>query len=226
MKVLGIETSGNMGGIAVCEKGRCILARNFGTTLQHDKKLVSTIKEVLQTIGWMPFDIDLIAVNVGPGSYTGLRIGIACAKTLAYALQKPVVDVPVFDIVAENYDTDSIPICPILDARRKHVYACLYISDGTQWKRQTEFLVIPPEDLLPLLPRPVIIFGDGILPYKEIFRQEKIIIEKEEWAMPKAENVALLGQKRYLSGHRCELRAVLPLYLRKMEVLEKQEQKG
>ena len=225
MKVLGIETSGNIGGVAVCENKHLILAKDFGGGMQHGKELIPTIRTTLHEIGWKPQDIDLIAVNVGPGSYTGLRVGVACAKTLAYALNKPVVDVTIFDIIAENYPMGSIPICPIIDARRNHVYACIYTMEGFQRKRLTEFLVIQPEKLLSILPRPVIIFGDGVVPYREIFQQKDIIIDEEIHAVPSAKYVALLGERTYESGHRCEINKLLPLYLRRADAIEKQESK-
>ncbi len=260
MKVLGIETSGNSGGVAVCEDKHVILSKGFGI-MQHGKELVPTIKSTLNEIGWTPKDIDLIAVDVGPGSYTGLRVGVTCAKTLAYALHKPVIDVPVFDIIAENYNhtvhpipltsqeegagriqdifqknnsTDADYICPVLDARRNRVYACIYTLvpaslehglKGAQRKKLTEFLLIQPEELLSILPRPVIIFGDGVSPYKDVFHQRDIFIDKKEWALPKVEHVALLGEKMYKSGHRCEIDKLLPLYLRQAEPTEKQEGK-
>ena len=172
MKVLGIETSGNVGGVAICENKHIIITRDFGAGMQHGKELIPAIRITLHEIGWKPGDIDLIAVDVGPGSYTGLRVGVTCAKTLAYALNKPVIDVPIFDIIAENYAIGSIPICPILDAKRNHVYACIYKLEGIQRKRLSEFLMIQPEKLLPILPRPVIVFGDGVASYKDIFQQK------------------------------------------------------
>ena len=226
MKVLGIETSGNIGGVAVCENKHIIVAKNFGAGMQHGKVLIPAIRTTLHEIGWEPGDIDLIAVDVGPGSYTGLRVGVTCAKTMAYALNKPVIDVPIFDIIAENYAIGSIPICPIIDAKRNHVYACIYKLEGIQRKRQSEFLVIQPEKLLSILPRPVIIFGDGVKPYKDIFQQKDIIIDEIEHVKPKAEYVAILGERMYESGHRCEADKLLPLYLQRAEAVEKQEGKS
>ncbi len=263
MKVLGIETSGTAGGIAVCQDRCLVIAKDFGTGMRHGKELVPGIKIVLNEIGWRMHDIDLIAVDVGPGSYTGLRIGATCAKILAYALKKPVIDIPVFDIIVENYHMENynyIPfpvvqeggkwgmknlfhkdvfageysLCPVLDAKRNYVYACIYKlipthleggSKGVQYQRLSEFLVIQPPDLVSVLPRPVIIFGDGIPPYKNIFQQEGIFIDKEEKAMPKAEYVALLGERVYESGRRCEIDKLLPLYLRRAEAIEKQKDK-
>ncbi len=225
MKVLGIETSGNIGGVAVCKDSHIIIAKDLGAGMQHGKELVPTIKGIFKEISWTPNDIDLIAVDVGPGSYTGLRVGVTCAKTLAYALNKPVIGVPVFDIIAENYPMNSTPICPILDAKRNHVYACIYKLESAQRKKVTEFMVIQPEKLLSILPRPVIVFGDGVLPYKNVFQQKDIFIDEEEKAVPSAKNVALLGEKKYESGERCEMSKLLPLYLRRVEAIEKQEGK-
>lgn len=265
MKVLGIETSGNTGGVAVYEEKHVITTRDFRTGMHHGKELIPSIRDVLNEIGRKPDDIDLIAVDVGPGSYTGLRIGVTCAKTLAYALNKPVIGVPVFDIMAELYtpvsiaqqihDSVSLPaqgaedatrrnlvgdedvgkeyyLCPVLDARRKHVYACIYKCvplcsehglTGIQKNKLSEFLVIQPRDLISILPRPVIVFGDGVQPYREVFHQKDIFIDNDEPAAPKAVHVALLGEKLYEAGQRCGIDKLLPLYLRRAEANKSKE---
>ncbi len=223
MKVLGIETSGNVGGVALCQDNRIIIAGNLGVPSLHDKYLVATIKSMLHSVGWTPRDIDLIAVDVGPGSYTGIRVGVTCAKTLAYSLNKPVIDVPAFDVMAESYPMNSTPICPIMDARRGYVYACIYQLENTQRKRVSDFLVIQPERLISLLPRPVILFGDGVLPYKEQFQQKDIFIDTENQSVQKVEYVALLGESAYKAGRRCEVEKLLPLYLRRTEAEEKKQ---
>ncbi len=221
MKVLGIETSGNIGGVALGQDNRIVIAGSLGSPALHDKELVSAIKSILREAGWTPHDIDLIAVNVGPGSYTGLRVGVTCAKTLAYSLNKPVIDVPAFDAIAEDYPMNATPICPIMDARRGHVYACIYQLENTQRKRVSDFLVIQPERLVSLLPRPVIVFGGGVLLYKEQLQQKDIIADTENQAVPKVEYVALLGESAYKAGRRCGAEKLLPLYLRRTEAEEK-----
>ena len=77
---------------------------------------------------------ELAAVSIGPGSYTGLRIGVTCAKTLAYGLGKPVIGVPTLDVLAENIKDDVKHICPVIDAKRKRVYACIYDRNNNKNK--------------------------------------------------------------------------------------------
>ena len=102
MKVVGIETSGLIGNIAVCDGSTVVGKKTYGKNFSHGKEIVSSLKSIFNEIKWEPNDIDLIAVSIGPGSYTGLRIGVTCAKTLAYGLGKPVIDVPTLDVLVEN----------------------------------------------------------------------------------------------------------------------------
>ncbi|MBT3881430.1 MAG: tRNA (adenosine(37)-N6)-threonylcarbamoyltransferase complex dimerization subunit type 1 TsaB, partial [Candidatus Scalindua sp.] len=102
MKVLGIETSGLVGNIAVCDGDRVVARKTYGKNFSHGKEIVSTIELLFNEIKLDPSNIDLIAVSTGPGSYTGLRVGVTCAKTLAYGLGKPVIDVPTLDVLVEN----------------------------------------------------------------------------------------------------------------------------
>ncbi len=226
MRVIGIETSGNIGSVAVCEDDTVVGERYFEKGMRHGKELITSIKAIFEDIHWKPDNIDLIAVSAGPGSYTGLRVGITCAKTLAYALNKPVVAVPTLDVLAENALADSYSVCPILDAKRMCVYACVYKCRNGTKERASDFLIIPPGELLALLPRPVIIFGDGTKPYLETFNQEGIMIGEEEMGIAKARAVARLGRRLYESGERCNIATLAPLYLRKPEPVEKLESRG
>ncbi len=223
MKVVGIETSCLIGNIAVCDGDTIVCKKTFGKNMNHGKEIVSSLESIFNEINWEPRDIDLIAVSIGPGSYTGLRIGVTCAKTLAYGLDKPVIDVPTLDVLVENVsDDDSKTICPVIDAKRKSVYACIY--DRNKNRRITDYLIISPGSLIDMLPDSTLIFGDGVEPYKDIFAQKKITISKDEkLGIADAVNVARLGLQRYEQGERCEINSLVPLYLRKSEAEEKLE---
>jgi len=223
MKVLGIETSGLVGNIAVCDGNRVVARKSYGKNFSHGKEIVSTIELLFNEIKWDPSNIDLIAVSTGPGSYTGLRVGVTCAKTLAYGLEKPVIDVPTLDVLVENVkDNSAKTICPVLDAKRKSVYACIYERTGNKNRKCTDFLIISPDSLIDILPESTLIFGDGIAPYREIFTQKNLtIVEDEKLCIADAADVARLGLERYEQGIRCEINALAPLYLRKSEAEER-----
>jgi len=226
MKVVGIETSGLIGNIAVCDGNTVVGKKTYGKNFSHGKEIVSSLKSIFNEIKWEPNDIDLIAVSIGPGSYTGLRIGVTCAKTLAYGLGKPVIDVPTLDVLVENVrDNNAKTICPVIDAKRKSVYACIYDRNNNENRRITDFLIISPDSLIDMLPESTLIFGDGIAPYKDIFSQKDLaIVEDEKLGIADAANVARLGMERYEQGIRCEINALAPLYLRKSEAEERQKE--
>jgi tRNA threonylcarbamoyladenosine biosynthesis protein TsaB len=227
MKIIGIETSGSTGSVAVCNGDTIVGRKTFGRKLNHGKEIVSSLKAIFDEIKWEPDDIDLIAVSSGPGSYTGLRIGITCAKTLAYGLGKPVIDVPTLDALAENVRDDVKNLCPVIDARRNKVYACIYTRNDTERNRITDFLIISPEKLLDILPEQVLLFGDGVAPYKDIFAQKKATFANDDGlGIADAVTVARLGLKRYEQGKRCDINLLAPLYLRRSEAEERLEGNG
>ena len=223
MKVLGIETSGLVGNIAVCDGNRVVARKLYGKNFSHGKEIISSLESLFNEAKWEPGDIDLIAVSTGPGSYTGLRVGVTCAKTLAYGLGKPVIDVPTLDVLVENVEGNGAKtICPVLDAKRKSVYACIYERSGNESRKSTDFLIISAGDLIKILPESTLIFGDGIAPYRDIFTQKNLtIVEDEKLCIADATDVARLGLERYEQGIRCEINALAPLYLRKSEAEER-----
>lgn len=234
MMTIGIETSGQVGSVAVCEDDRVLGERYFEKGMRHGRELLPSLEAMFQELGWSTEGVGLIAVSQGPGSYTGLRVGITCAKTLAYALKKPLVPVPTLDVLAENAPPGDVAICPILDARRSQVYACIYKPGGggapgyekeaplsLSRHKASNYLVIAPKELVNILPRPVLVFGDGAFLYKDVFLQEGIIFGSEEMGIPAARIVAQLGLEAFKRGISCDPVQLQPLYLRKSEAEEK-----
>ncbi len=223
MKVLGIETSGLVGSVAVCEDGEThVLAeRSFEKGMRHGKALVPSIEDMFRTLGLESEAIDLIAVSHGPGSYTGLRVGVTCAKVLAYTLGKPLVAVSTLDVLAENAPPDEITICPVLDARREQVYACIYKRSDAVWQRLSEPMVIYPQKLLEMLPRPVLMFGDGTDRYREVFTADGVAFGGNEMGAARARVVARLGKTAFDKGEIIDPYRLQPLYMRIPEAEEK-----
>jgi len=110
--------------------------------------LVPMIDKLLKKAGLKIRDIDCFAISVGPGSFTGLRIGVTVVKGLAYALKKKIIAVPTLDVISDNAKSFKGVICPVLDARKNKVYACLYRSDGKTIKRISKYMLLPLEELL------------------------------------------------------------------------------
>ncbi|HKZ46929.1 MAG TPA: tRNA (adenosine(37)-N6)-threonylcarbamoyltransferase complex dimerization subunit type 1 TsaB, partial [Thermodesulfobacteriota bacterium] len=126
MKILAIDTSASSGSIALLEDDQVIAELTTCTQKTHVERLLPLIKTLLSSINTKIEDVDGFALTTGPGSFTGLRIGLATIKGLAWSLNKPVVGVSTLEALAMNIPYSDKPICPILDARKKEVYAGIY----------------------------------------------------------------------------------------------------
>ncbi|MFH1228716.1 MAG: tRNA (adenosine(37)-N6)-threonylcarbamoyltransferase complex dimerization subunit type 1 TsaB [Planctomycetota bacterium] len=230
MKVIGIETSGNHGGIALLDNGKICRETLLEKGMVHGKLLISAIDKALKSCRWKKTDLDLIAVDIGPGSYTGLRVGLAAAKMMAYLLGIPLAGVSSLDALMQEIKTGHAIACPIIDARWNQVYTAIYKKTAKEWKKVTGFMAVTPRELAKLLidygakygkshksPN-IILFGDGLLPYKDIFSglpgTETV---KEEYWYPKPSNIAKLGYAQWKNGRKNDCWKIKPLYLRKTE---------
>lgn len=148
MKILAIDTSTDYLSLAILENGKVSAKFHKKADMRHSILLVPMIDRLLKKAGFKINDMDCFAVSIGPGSFTGLRIGVTVVKGLAYALRKPVVTVPTLDVIAANARAHSGIICPVLDARKNKVYACLFRSDGKTLKKISKYLLLPLEELL------------------------------------------------------------------------------
>lgn len=126
---LGIETANAPLSVALVKDGKVLAEIVQNVKLTHSVGAMPAVEEVFQKAGLVPSDIDAVAVSEGPGSYTGVRIGVTLAKTLAWTLQKPLVGVSSLQVLAGNARLFNGLVCPLFDARRSNVYAGLY--DGT-----------------------------------------------------------------------------------------------
>ena len=148
MTILAIDTSTDYLSLAVMRDGKIVARFHRRSHMRHSSLLVPTIGKLLEKAKLKARDIDCFAVSAGPGSFTGLRIGVTTVKGLAYSLKKPVVAVPTLDVIARNVKGFNGTICPVLDARKNKVYACLYSSDGKDIKRISGYLLITAKELM------------------------------------------------------------------------------
>lgn len=127
MRILAIETSTLLGGVAVTDDSSGLIAEvRLNVKLTHSERLMTEIDHVMKRSGLQVSDIDAFAVSIGPGSFTGLRIGVSTVKGFSYATGRPIVSVPTLEAFAWNFPFSRYPVCTLLDARKKEVYAALF----------------------------------------------------------------------------------------------------
>ena len=126
MKILGLDSSGLVASVAVAEEGNLLAEYTVNYKKTHSQTLLPMLDELVKMIELDLHTIDAIAIAMGPGSFTGLRIGSATAKGLGFALGKPLVEIPTVDGLAYNLWGSSDVVCPLMDARRNQTYTGLY----------------------------------------------------------------------------------------------------
>lgn len=165
---LGIETSNAPLSIAVVKDGQVLIEIVQNLKLTHSVTVMPTIQELLEKVNLKPSDIDGIAVSEGPGSYTGLRIGVTVAKTIAWSLKKPVVGVSSLKVLAANAQLFNGIICSLFDARRQNVYAASYTENLSKTLIEEQHISI--DELLEKLKeisKPVMFVGLDVAIFKE-----------------------------------------------------------
>lgn len=211
MRVLGIESSGTRGGTALLESGKTLGTRLFEKGMVHGRDIAPSIRSLLDELRWAPESLDLIAVDLGPGSYTGLRVGLAAAKGLALALKKPLIGVASLDTMAEAARTLGRVLVPAIDAKWEQIYGAVYV-DGT---RTTDYLAEKPAAFAARVPKDAVVLGDALDQYGGLFRD--VVPAPREFWDPRPDQVALLGQRAYEQGLRHDAASLVPLYLRPTE---------
>ena len=164
MKILALESSATAASVALCEDETLLAQAFLHTGLTHSQTLLPMARALLKACGLTPAQVDLIAVAAGPGSFTGLRIGVATAKGLAWAAEKPCAGCSTLASMAWNLAGFSGQVCVAMDARRHQIYNARFQVDGTQPHRLTPDRAIALEDLVAELQgtqSPQLVVGDG-----------------------------------------------------------------
>jgi tRNA threonylcarbamoyladenosine biosynthesis protein TsaB len=221
MRVLAVETATPLGSVSLVDEGGVILERESGVAITHSTWLLPAIRDLLIEAQLSPGELDGFAVSVGPGSFTGLRIGLSTVKGLSLATGKPVVPVPTLDAMAELVPPCPHLICPLLDARKKEVYAALYRHLlGGPLHRQGDFLVLSPHALAHLIDEKVLFLGNGSDLYRELLVRlfgDKALFASANLRYPKAATVGQLGLRLLKQGCTEDLDGLEPLYVRPSE---------
>ena len=163
--ILNIETATTACSIALSRDGRAIAVREVNEGYSHAEKIMGLIEAVLQEGGAEMADLDAVAVSKGPGSYTGLRIGVSVAKGLAYALDKPLLATSTLEVMAhqvrQENPVENALYCPMIDARRMEVYTALFDDSGKQLQDISAEIIDENSFSQELEQSQVVFFGDG-----------------------------------------------------------------
>ena len=227
MKILALDSSGLVASVALAEDDNLIAEYTVQYKKTHSQTLLPMLEEISRMVELDLAAVDAIAVAAGPGSFTGLRIGSATAKGLAFALQKPIVPVPTVDGLAyQMYGAQSL-VCPIMDARRNQVYTGIYefVADQNGLYRY-EMRVIKEQcavafdeiaAVLNKLDRSVIFLGDGVPVFQERMAQVMQVPYQTaplHRARQSAAAIAALGSLYYAQGKIESGAEHVPEYLR------------
>jgi tRNA threonylcarbamoyladenosine biosynthesis protein TsaB len=218
--LLTVDTSTPCGSVAV-SRGETILGEVLlNIKSNHTDRLLLTIRQLLTDIGVTTEGLDALGVVVGPGSFTGLRVGVATVKGLALALDKPVAGVSSLRTMALQVPFPRHPLCVLLDARKKEVYAGLFGWEGGMSVSLAEEAVLPPEKLLQDLEGEVLFAGDGALAYRTlIVRQLGARAHFIPWPLhlPRASSAAALALADLRQDRTNPLELLAPRYIRLSE---------
>ena len=220
MKVLGIDTSTSSGGVGLVEDEETICEYLLNIPVTHSERLLGVIDFVLREARCRIEQVEGWVIVLGPGSFTGLRIGVSTVKGLAFATGKPVAGISTLDVLASQIAPTSYLICPILDARKKEVYTGFYRYQGVSPTRQSEYQAISPEDLVSQIKEQTVFVGDGVRPYGDFLRNRLgsfAIFPSPPFHFSHGSMVARLGMDLLKKGEILNLSAFSPLYIRPSE---------
>ena len=213
VRLLAVETSTLAGGVALLDGERVLGEYLLDVRLTYSERLMPAIDRLLADARWTVASLEGFAVAVGPGSFTGLRIGLSAVKGLAWALGRPVAGVPTLDALAAALPFAAHPVCPVLVARRNEVYCSLYRWDGAAMRRCWDYLALPPDALAARLDEPTILLGDGA----HAVSSRHARLAPPHRRTPSAAAVGVLGLRRFQAGEVVSATELSPFYLRPPE---------
>jgi len=220
MYILGIETATKTGGVAIVSEKGVIAEYTLNIEVTHSERLMSTVDRVLKDTGLTLANVDGYGVSIGPGSFTGLRIGLSTVKGLAFSTGRPVAAVSTLMALAWNMPFSRYPVCPLLDARKKEVYAALYRQDGGKYMEEMSPRVVSLTSLAGTMTGDVLFTGEGARLFSEDIT--RIFGERAHFAplsssVPSAASVAEIALMMLKSGQQTDPDALVPLYIRRPE---------
>ena len=214
VKILGIDTATKFLSLGIYDNAK-VYEYNLEVGRQLSSLLVLTIKRVLDAPGLRIQEIDYFACGLGPGSFTGMRTGLATIKGLSWALNKPVIGISTLDILAKNVRESDRLIVPIVDAKRGLVYCSVFKNKNGSLLRIRPYMLLSPRDCLKEIKGNAIILGDAVELYRDkilMNLREAIILDKDYW-YPKPHSIIELALERIKRKEFDSSFKIKPIYL-------------
>ena len=230
MLILAFETSAKAGSVALWQDGKLLGESYQNTGLTHSQTLLSMAENLIASCGYTPQDVTAAAVAAGPGSFTGVRIGVAAAKGFAWGLEIPCCGVSTLEAMAENLGIYDGYVLPVMDARRSQVYNALFKAEKGVLSQIKEDRAISLADLCEELKEiggPIYLVGDGSpLTYNTLKEQIPALILPPEHRMhQRAAGVAMVAERMLQKGELCDAAALTPNYLRLSQAERERQEK-
>ncbi|MBF0344690.1 MAG: tRNA (adenosine(37)-N6)-threonylcarbamoyltransferase complex dimerization subunit type 1 TsaB [Nitrospirae bacterium] len=229
MRILSIDTSSEIGGVALIDTDTGLLGELIISTQRKKKtfseRLMPSIDFLLSSTGCHISDVEAFAVTVGPGSFTGLRVGLSTVKGLAFATGKPVLTIPTLQALAYNFRLSAYPVCAILDARKDEVYGAVFQWQDNRPSTLVKAGVYGINELLNNITSEKIVFtGEAIPIYQDVickhFKNNAILAQVDAMYVSPV-TVGLLGLDKLKEGDVCRIEDLAPLYFKKSQAEER-----
>lgn len=226
MLILALDSSTSVGAVSLYQEERLIAEYNLNLNLTHSQRLMPQIINLMEDARFEVSDLDGIVVGVGPGSFTGIRIGLATAKSLAQSLDIPIIGISTLEVLANNLTYTEKCICPIIDARRERVYAAGYQGEDELGLKRSVFSeqVIKVRNLIERLKNDfaedIVFIGAGIKKYGDIIKEK--LGEKAEFVFAthnllRGGVLGRIGLTRLKRGESDDLVEITPNYLKRSQ---------
>jgi len=219
MIALALETSGTISSIALTRDQQLLVEESFPHGLQHAAALVPMIDSACRNLSIKPSEIEHLYLNIGPGSFTGLRVAVTLAKMLALVHGTKIVTVPSSDVLVWNAPNEALEVVTCLDAKRGHVFGARYRRDGSTWINEEPAHLDRLNEILSRASKPVHVIGEGIKAHRASI--DGVIWTEESTWRCRASIVAKLGAERAMRNEFADPLILAPTYIRLPEAEEK-----
>jgi tRNA threonylcarbamoyladenosine biosynthesis protein TsaB len=221
VKILALETTERVGTVAAAEDANVLRQLSLDPALRSGQSLAPALVRVLAEVAWEPADVELVAVGIGPGSFTGLRLGVTVAKTFAYAAEADILGVDTLETIAAGVPTDVRRLAVAVDAQRGQVAAAVLARrDDGRFDVEQPMRLVDADAWLAGLPAGIAVAGPVLEKLKDRVPHGLNVVPAEFWH-PTAANVARLAAMDYAAGRRDDLWRLAPHYSRRAAAEEK-----